>query len=590
MAALVNALDSSTFIQSGEKGHTEYAWSNSVRERILQFSFQTSRTNETGVEKLAEVLRQILRDLQTGLKTGTLCPGEHQELLITAYKIVGHTRDIIDGKGEYAHAYMQILVWYEFHPELALFALEKFVAFENNAHPYGSWKDIKYFCNYCRSKGVSVEHPLMQHAFTLLNTQIFRDSSTDNSSNMTLAAKWAAREKCKRFGWIFEQLAYSYFHHYLQTAKTPEATIRAQKKCKMDFRKVCSGLNKQLGTTQIYQCANQWAKIDHSKTTSITISKQKQAFMNVKKDGSQRSEAPDRIECAENFKARIKKAVAGEVEMKGKRVGLNNFTVQALDLIRRKQGLKPKPIPDDLQSEIDLLNSQWRDNASQTGALCEMIPMCDFSGSMDGDPRDCCFALGIRVAEKSVLGNRVLSFSENPTWHNLDGCSTFVEKVEVLLRGEVGYSTQFYKALKVILDAIIEKKLTPDEVSGLVLTIFSDMQIDQAETQSGRPAPNMDTLYQTIEAMYAEAGNRLHGTPFKPPHILFWNLRSTSGFPSLSSQKNVSMMSGFSPALLNLFCENGIEAFKNCTPWSVLMESMNKPRYQCLEDKVKEFF
>jgi hypothetical protein len=100
----------------------------------------------------------------------------------------------------------------------------------------------------------------------------------------------------------------------------------------------------------------------------------------------------------------------------------------------------------------------------------------------------------------------------------------------------------------------------------------------------------MDTLYQTIEAMYAEVGNRLHGTPFKPPHILFWNLRSTSGFPSLSSQKNVSMMSGFSPALLNLFCENGIKAFKNCTPWSVLMESMNKPRYQCLEDKVKEFF
>jgi hypothetical protein len=246
--------------------------------------------------------------------------------------------------------------------------------------------------------------------------------------------------------------------------------------------------------------------------------------------------------------------------------------------------------PEDLQVEMDLINSQWRDNASQTGALCEMIPMCDFSGSMNGDPLNVCFALGIRVAERSKLGNRVLSFSENPTWHNLDGCSNFIEKVEVLQRGEVGYSTQFYKALKVILDAIIEKKLTPDEVSSLVLAIFSDMQIDQAETASGRSTPNMDTLYQTVEAMYAEAGNRLHGAPFKPPHILFWNLRSTSGFPSLSSQKNVSMMSGFSPALLNAFCDKGIEAFANCTPWSVLMESMNKPRYQCLEDKVKEFF
>jgi hypothetical protein len=586
MAALVSALDSSTPIQSGEKGHAEYAWSNSVRERILQFSFQTTRTTAEGVEKLAEVLRQILRDLHGGLKTGTLCPGEHQELLITAYKIIGHTRDIIDGKGEYAHAYMQILVWYEFHPVLALFALEKFVTFENDAHPYGSWKDIKYFCNYCKSKGVSVEHQLMQYAFSLLNTQIFRDSSSSGSK--TLAGKWAAREKCKRFGWIFEQLAYSYFEHYLATAKSPEAKKRAQKKCKMDFRKMCSSLNKQLGTTQVYQCDKRWAEIDHAKTTSITISKQKQAFLNVKKDGTQRTEDPDRIQCADNFKSRIKKAAAGEVEMKGKRVGLNNFTVQAFDLICRKRGMRL--IPEDLQAEIDLLNSQWRDNASQTGALCEMIPMCDFSGSMNGDPRDVCFALGIRVAEKSKLGNRVLSFSENPRWHNLDGASTFIEKVEILQQGEVGYSTQFYKALKVILDAIIEKNLTPEEVSGLVLAIFSDMQIDQAESHSGRVAPNMKALYQTIEAMYAEAGNRLHGAPFKPPHILFWNLRSTSGFPSLSSQKNVSMMSGFSPALLNLFCDKGIDAFQNCTPWSVLMESMNKPRYQCLEDKVKEFF
>jgi len=588
MAALVNALDSSTPIQCNEKGHAEYSWSKCVREKILQFSFQTTRTNADGVEKLADVLRQILRDLQNGLKIGTLCRGEYQELLITAYKIIGHTRDIIDGKGEYAHAYMQLLVWYEFHPKLALFALEKFVSFEHNAHPYGSWKDIKYFCNYCKNKGVSVEHPIMQYAFTLLNMQIYRDSCSNDTKS--LAAKWAAREKCKRFGWIFEQLAYSYFEHYLKTAKSSDAKIRAQKKCKMDFRKMCSGINKELGTTQIYQCANLWAQIDHAKTTSLTISKQKQAFLNIKKDGTQRTEDPDRIQCADNFKERIKKAVAGELEIKGKRVGLNSFTTQAFELINRKKSYKFTSIPQDLRAEIDILNSQWLDNLNQNSALCEMIPMCDFSGSMDGDPRDVCFALGIRVAEKSKLGNRVLSFSENPSWHNLEGCSTFIEKVELLQQGEVGYSTQFYKALKVILDAIIEKKLTPKQVSGLVLTIFSDMQIDQAETASGRATPNMETLYQTIEEMYAEAGNRLHGTPFKPPHILFWNLRSTGGFPALSSQKNVSMMSGFSPGLLNLFCDKGMDAFHNCTPWSILMETMNKPRYQCLEDKVKEFF
>ena len=66
----------------------------------------------------------------------------------------------------------------------------------------------------------------MQSAFQLLNTQIYKDAT--GSGSKTLAGKWAAREKCKRFGWIFEQLAYSYFGSYLQTAKTHEARKRKQ--------------------------------------------------------------------------------------------------------------------------------------------------------------------------------------------------------------------------------------------------------------------------------------------------------------------------------------------------------------------------
>lgn len=79
----------------------------------------------------------------------------------------------------------------------------------------------------------------------------------------------------------------------------------------MEYRKMCSSMNKVLATTQILQCANQWADIDHSKTTSITISKQKKAFLNVKADGSQRTHLVDRILCSQNFRLHINKAVAG---------------------------------------------------------------------------------------------------------------------------------------------------------------------------------------------------------------------------------------------------------------------------------------
>jgi hypothetical protein len=107
------------------------------------------------------------------------------------------------------------------------------------------------------------------------------------------------------------------------------------------------------------------------------------------------------------------------------------------------------------------------------------------------------------------------------------------------------------------------------------------MQMDQADGKSV-------SLMDTIEKQYAEAGQRLWGKPFKAPHILFWNLRSTSGFPSLSTQKNASMMSGFSPALLNVFCEEGLTALQSCSPWSLFIKSLENERYKPLDTFIRE--
>jgi len=64
-------------------------------------------------------------------------------------------------------------------------------------------------------------------------------------------------------------------------------------------------------------------------------------------------------------------------------------------------------------------------------------------------------------------------------------------------------------------------------------------------------------------------------------------LRSTSGFPALSSQTNCSMMSGFTPALLNFFCEQGLDALQSCTPWSVLERTLENDRYKILSDRLE---
>lgn len=563
MSLLVSALDNFTPTQLGENGSSEYAWSNSVRERILQLSFQLTRTRDANtINNLAVQTDKVLKDLKSSFKFGSICREEYIEYMSIMFRMIGQTRDIIDGKGEYELSYMLLEVWHNNHPELAKFAFKLFVIFgDGTQHPYGSWKDVKYL--YKKNK----LSPLVQYGCTLLLDQLKDDLISDKPS---LAAKWVPREK-SQFGDLFTTLALTFFSHYITSAKTEEAKRKAVIKAKMDFRKIISSLNTKLDTVQIKQCGLNWSEIDPTKQTSITIHKQKKAFLNLKKNGEQRSIQDDRVSCANHFKEFAEKAAKGEVEVKGARIGLNDFTKEALELIQRGQLTS---------DEASILNAQWLNNSKQTGALGKMIAMVDVSGSMNGDPMNAAIALGIRVAEKSMLGKRVMTFSATPSWVNLQGQDNFVDMVATVKRADWGMNTNFAAALKMILDAIVTQKLKPEDVEDMVLVIFSDMQMDQADKST--------SLMDTIEKQYAEAGQRLWGKPFKAPHILFWNLRSTSGFPSLSTQKNASMMSGFSPALLNVFCEEGLTALQSCTPWSLFIKSLENERYNPLDTFIRE--
>jgi hypothetical protein len=144
---------------------------------------------------------------------------------------------------------------------------------------------------------------------------------------------------------------------------------------------------------------------------------------------------------------------------------------------------------------------------------------------------------------------------------------------------EWGMNTNFNAALGMILDSIVENKLPAEVVQEMVLAIFSDMQMDAA---CGGGAPN-EALYEEIRRRYVLAGLEVCGTPYTPPHILFWNLRSTSGFPTTSVTKNTTMLSGFSAALLNTFCEKGVQELQEATPWKTLQEQVDAVRYYQLE-------
>lgn len=581
MSALVQSLDNFTPIQTGENGHAEYGWSNSIQEQILQFSFQLTRTEASGVAILKSILGGILFQLKHKLDSDS-ANEVALNYLIMLYKMIGQTRDIIDGKGECQLTYMMVHTWYDFYPELAFHALKCLAnSGEEGVHPYGSWKDIKYFCHYClQQENVTVEHPLIQTAIGIINNQLRKDASTPPNQSISLAAKWVPREKSNKFGGkLYSALAAHYFVRYIMSSnnadeyKRKESQAAAILKSKADYRKLIAGLNKRIDTVQIKQCAKTWADIDFNKVTSVTLGRQKRAFLNISKTGEARHpDDQDRNTCAEHFEEHVQKAVRGETEMKGKRIGMNDFTKMAIEL---NESRRHKHI------EYDLLNSQWRDNSQQTSQLGNFIPMVDVSGSMVGDPLNAAIALGIRIAEKSKLGKRVMTFSEVPTWINLEANDDFVSMVSVLQRAHWGMNTNFGAALQLILDAIIAAKISPMEVQDMVLVVLSDMQMDAAER-------GHHTLFDEIKQKYADAGNSLFGEPYKAPHILFWNLRSTSGFPTTSIQRNATMVSGFSPAFLNLFCEKGMDSLQSTTPWTLLETSLSNSRYSILESKARE--
>ena len=559
MASVVSALDNFTPIQQGEKGHIEHGWSYNINERVLQLFFQLTRCDKNRQYELEGTYRKLLDDCKDSPK--------HMDIL---YRMALQTRDLVEGKGEYGLG-MHLLhgLDREGHNKLVKNALYYYVMnlpMDTSQHPLGSWRDLKYlWSNFDWDEGTSV------YMLDLINATLNRDydvAISNTNGRISLCAKWVPREG-SQFKKMFKALAERQFSNYIESAQntlpfSKQRLLCAKRKAYREYRTLLSCLNLYLDTTQIKQCAKQYSELNWNSVTSVTLNRQRKAFQNINKAGKQRSDEEDRVLGATLFDEWVQNKVEKGETIKGKRVGLNDLVKSALG--------SNKP------TENALLNSQWLDGNDLIGDLGNMIAMCDTSGSMTSDEAyNAAVGLSLRVANKSCIKNRILTFAEKPQWIKVDKDEHFVSNVQKISRSQWGFSTNFTAALTLILQACIDANLQADQVSNLVLAVFSDMQIDC----SGNEAVN-ETMWNKIERMYREAGLKHSGVPWKAPHILFWNLRSTNGFPAVSSQKGVTMFSGFSPVLLNLFCEKGVEGLKSVTPWKMFKETIDKERYDCI--------
>jgi hypothetical protein len=600
---LFSALDIHTPKQLGENGHVEYTWSHDESELINQLYFQLVRAksqNDTkDIRKKLESL--IIRSKPTASANQTSdIASSNFTMLSLLYKLIGHTRDV-EAKGERQLAYAQLWVWHKHFPELAKFAFKTFVYFvdedgsygASSKHQYGSWNDVKYMCGAFKELGggntAAENHPMINYAIKLMVEQLTADISKHQKkeSHISLAARHAPREN-SRFGWVFNKMSDAMFP-YIATARTVATGESAKRKARMHMRnKILSPLNKQLDTVQIKMAAGakgvgEWDKINFNNVTSKTMRQHSKAWQNITKTGETRSSDDNRVACASNYKGHIERALRGDKTAKvhGKRC--NTYEL-VRDAVIGSCGSDEK-----VKTDTDRINLQWKSNSKQNSGLGNMIAIADVSGSMtidDSIPLYNSIGLSIRVSEKAspAFKDRIITFSETPTWVKLDGDKTFCEKVNAVKCAPWGMTTNLHTAFQMILDGIREADMAPIDVENMAIIVFSDMQINCGSRFN-------DTAMESIIRMFTDAGNASkYSTPYPTPHLVWWNLRKTTGFPSLSTMKNTTMLSGYNAALLNAFESKGVEALKEYTPVKMIHDILCAKRYNMLNRHILQYF
>jgi hypothetical protein len=192
-----------------------------------------------------------------------------------------------------------------------------------------------------------------------------------------------------------------------------------------------------------------------------------------------------------------------------------------------------------------------------------ILPMLDVSGSMmsavaPGSQTQCidvCIALGVYLAENNTgyYKNRALTFSESPTLVTIPQSYSLSKKFQFVNAMNWGMNTNFERAYTTLLNEAIANKV-PDEQMPTVLLVMSDMQFDSC---GGR-----NLHLNNIRAKYKAAG-------YTCPKLVFWNLRTSNGFPAMDETPDVALVSGFSPDVLK-----AVLACKNVTPVDVMEEAI----------------
>ena len=440
--------------------HTRTRYTQYLRDELVFFYFCLTR-NQDGhrMEALYQRLHGVLSLFQYLQNQGK--DSLYQEIFVQFYKMIGHTRDYFLGKGEHQMSYFLLWVWYDHYPHLVEDAIHHFVFdIDNDTAGYGSWRDIKYLCDFLKTHSVQgEEHRLIYFCISLVNKQLDKDVDTWKFSSkaycpdaLSHVAKWIPREK-KRFDWLFRKLAVHWIHNHqpyiLTTASSSSSDTSFHKallKCYCIYRKIIASMNKALQTLEIKLCKRQYHEIVPTSVPKFSLARQRSFFLlssddiegnHTKKSAYQKIKT-HHYDIHNHYTPVCENTddlSSGSLNAFYACYSPGYFVKEACTLLS-----KYDTGSEDVMQHIHYLNLLWKKQTHVVSMfqLSGFLPIVDISSKMNLHNRDPLYnALGMAICvafyQSGDYSKRILLIDTVPTWVSLDSCDDFVSTVKMVM-------------------------------------------------------------------------------------------------------------------------------------------------------------
>ena len=539
-------------------------------------------------------LQSLIVDLRKVIITSNVgaIQKAHFDVLTLLFKLIVYTRDIYGGLGERDLSYYMLFIWKYHFPIPTATCLHKIVMPIEKNPPYGSWRDVKGFCDFVRKNSEKNDKdPFIETCIGLMNQQLEDDCKTWSNAldsynrkfgtpweipypvpadvGVSLVCRWIPRETSAH-KWLFERCVIQWMRafrpHYLKTVgDSGQRFQKALNKGKKEYRHMFSRLSKAWDTLQIKQCSQQWTSINHNKMPMRAMATQQQALLNIGLNGNVRTKTmhnKDRQLCATKIQAcwlSYKSQHPVFIEM-------GSIIKQALRLSNK--------------TEITRMEKLWTNVLNQIPSVPYMIPFLDLS-LFHRDVESFYHALGMALAmacKSTLFGKqkRIVLYDTSARFVSLDGGLMQMIDIVKPIYHQHHIGSDLRNAFSMCASAIQESKLDASHVDYLTFIVFGGFSDSSFINNALRVFSDMNII--TPSVLYWAGSSIAHTTI---------DINMSSLDSSVDDYKNEHLRQhpffvGYSNHTLTRIAQMSSDTWKHITPYSFLQYLLSHVRYDPL--------